>query len=98
MTQLGGGLTFLPPIPFLHPARTPYTLELLAAALRLANFVEMRFKHALACRRPNEFSPQVQPMILTPSHGAFPSGHATEAFMAAFVLWRLLQAASDTMA
>jgi hypothetical protein len=49
----------------------------------------MRFKQALASRRPNEYSPQVQPMILTPSHSSYPSGHATEAFLSAYVLWRL---------
>ena len=92
MTQMGGALTFLSAIPFIHPSRTPWTLELLAAALRLANFTEMRFKHALASRRPNEYSPQVQPMILTPSHSSFPSGHATETFMSAYVVWRLLRA------
>ena len=96
MTQLNGGLTFIAAIPFLHPARTPYTLELLAATQRLANFCHMRLKQALASRRPNEYAAQVQPMILTPSHSAFPSGHATEAFMAAIVLWKLLQAASIT--
>ena len=37
-------------------------------------------KHALACRRPIEYSPQVQPMILTPSHGSLPSGHSTKSF------------------
>ena len=37
--------------------------------LRLANFTEMRFKHALACRRPNEYAPQVPPMVQTPAHG-----------------------------
>jgi hypothetical protein len=92
MTQMGGALAFLSAIPFVQPARTPYTLELLAAALRLANAVEMRFKQALASRRPMEYSPQVQPMILTPSHSTFPSGHATEAFTSAYVLWRLLRA------
>jgi len=95
MTQMGGALTFLSAIPFLHPSRTKWTLELLAAALRLANFTEMRFKHALASRRPNEYSPQVQPMILTPSHSTFPSGHATEAFISAYVLWRLLKASGN---
>ncbi|NBJ11138.1 phosphatase PAP2 family protein [Microvirga arsenatis] len=92
LSQTGGALTFLSSIAFLHPSRTPWTFELLAAALRLANFAEMRLKHAFACRRPNEFSPQVQPMILTPSHGSYPSGHATESFMAALVLWGLLRA------
>jgi PAP2 superfamily len=52
-------------------------------------------KHALACRRPIEYSPQVQPMILTPSHGTLPSGHATEAFAVALVLWRLLVAGAN---
>ncbi|WGR90884.1 phosphatase PAP2 family protein [Bradyrhizobium sp. ISRA435] len=59
------------------------------AALRLANYVEMRIKHALACRRPIELSPQVQPIILTPGHGSFPSGHSTENHMVARILWEL---------
>jgi len=96
MTQMNGGLAFVSSIPYLHPARTPYTLELLAASLRLANFVHMRLKQALASRRPNEYSPQVQPMILTPSHSSFPSGHGTESFMSAIVLWRLLRTAGTT--
>jgi membrane-associated phospholipid phosphatase len=69
--------------------RTKKTIELLDAALRLANFVEMRIKHALACRRPNELSSQVQPIILTPGHGTFPSGHSTENHMIARILWEL---------
>ena len=36
------------------------------------------------------FSPQVQPMIPTPTHGSLPSGHATEAFLMARLLWKLL--------
>jgi hypothetical protein len=94
MTQMGGALAFLSSVAFLHPSRTPFTLELLAAALRLANFAEMRFKHTLACRRPIEFSPQVQPIILTPSHGSLPSGHSTESFMMAIVLWEVLKASA----
>lgn len=30
-------------------------------------------------------------MIVTPGHGALPSGHATEAFAAALVLWELIR-------
>ena len=77
----------------LHPDRRRWTLELLGAALRLANLGEMRFKQALACRRPIEMSPQLQPMIQTPGHGSLPSGHATEAFIVAHVLWSLVDAA-----
>jgi hypothetical protein len=46
----------------------------------------MQFKHALACWRPHQYSEQVQPMITTPGHGSFPSGHATQAFVLARLL------------
>lgn len=92
LAQLPGPMAFMSSIAFLHPDRTRWTIELIDAALRLAVFAEMRFKHALACRRPIEFSPQIQPMILTPGHGTLPSGHATEAFISALVFWELLRA------
>jgi hypothetical protein len=91
LAQLGTGVAFWSSIANLHPDRTRWTLELIDVALRLANFVEMRFKQALSCRRPIEYSPQIQPMILTPGHGALPSGHATESFMVAYILWTLFK-------
>jgi hypothetical protein len=42
-------------------------------------------------RRPNEYSPQVQPMIQTPVHGSLPSGHSTEAHAVARVLAKLVE-------
>jgi membrane-associated phospholipid phosphatase len=92
LAQIGGGLAFLGSIAQLHPDRTPHTLELLAAVLRLSLFVHLRLKQGLACRRPLEYSPQIQPMIATPAHGALPSGHATESFAAALVLWSVMRA------
>ena len=35
------------------------------------------------------FSPEIQPIIQTPGHGALPSGHATEAYALATVLTHL---------
>jgi hypothetical protein len=93
LAQLVPPIAFWSSVANLHPARNRWTIELLDTALQLAMFVEMRLKHALACRRPVELSPQVQPMILTPGHGALPSGHSTEAHMIAYVLWRLLEEA-----
>ncbi|WP_406856343.1 phosphatase PAP2 family protein [Alsobacter sp. KACC 23698] len=96
LEQMSNPGAFFSSIVFLHPDRNPYTMELIATALRLANVVEMRVKHALACRRPVELSPKIQPMVLTPAHGSLPSGHATEAFASAAVLWTLLRTAHPT--
>jgi membrane-associated phospholipid phosphatase len=97
LAQLGPPLDFFGSIGFLGAARTPWTIRLLLAAFGLAGHVEMRFKHGLACRRPNEFSPQIQPMIPTPEHGTLPSGHATEAFTLASVLWAVLRHSDNTV-
>lgn len=70
----------------LHPGRHRWTYELIQTALEAVSLIEMQCKHLLACRRPNEFSAQVHPMIQTPGHGSLPSGHATEAFLAATIL------------
>jgi membrane-associated phospholipid phosphatase len=95
LAQLGAPVAFLGSIVYLQPDRTPWTLKLLDAAYGMTQHVEMRFKHGLACRRPNEFSSQLQPMIPTPGHGTLPSGHATEAFTLASVLWGVLRHADN---
>jgi hypothetical protein len=85
----------LPQAPFwasvlhLHPQRHPYTFELLGIALQVTMMAVMRFKHALACPRPSEYSPNIQPVVLMPGYSALPSGHATEAMVAAKVLLAL---------
>jgi hypothetical protein len=89
LSQLGPQGAFWAPIVNAQPYRMPWTVELISTVLRFATFVEQRFKHILACRRPAEFSPRIQPMIPTPGHGALPSGHATEAFAVARVLLAL---------
>jgi membrane-associated phospholipid phosphatase len=67
----------------IYPVRHGKTLELIGLVLRLAKYAEMSFKNAFAVLRPHELSPQVQPMIQTPAHGSFPSGHSTECFAVA---------------
>jgi hypothetical protein len=75
----------------LTPERHRHTLELLGIGLRFAMMVVMRFKFLLNCPRPIEYSPLVQPIILTPGYSAFPSGHATEGYFAAELLAALAQ-------
>jgi membrane-associated phospholipid phosphatase len=38
----------------------------------------MKFKHHFRVRRPTDHSPLIQPVILTPSHGSYPAGHASQ--------------------
>jgi hypothetical protein len=89
LAQIPPQFAFFGSIINLQPHRHRHTIELLVTALQLAVFAEMRFKHALACRRPVDYSAQVQPMIVTPGHGSFPSGHSTQAYIAAEVLRQL---------
>jgi hypothetical protein len=70
----------------LSPQRTPRTLELIDCGLRLSSSVVQRFKHQFVCPRPIEYSPLVQPVIQTPGHRSFPSGHSTQAFFVARLL------------
>jgi hypothetical protein len=70
----------------LQPERHRYTFELLGVGLRFVHHITMRFKCELECRRPVEYAPTIQPMILTPGHSTYPSGHATEAYFVAELL------------
>jgi membrane-associated phospholipid phosphatase len=91
MAQIDSPYAFWSSIIYMHPDRTMHTFELVNMVLQFCVYVEMRFKHALACWRPVEYNAEVQPMITTPGHGSFPSGHATQVYAVAHVLKRLLK-------
>lgn len=91
VAQLGSSVPFFTEIVRLHPDRTRFTIELIMAMLRLVVTTEMWFKHAASVARPADFSPQINPMITTPSHSTIPSGHATEAFAVAHLLAELVR-------
>ena len=90
LTQIGNTYAFWGALIPLHTERMRRTREVLDAAVQFAMFVEMRFKHELACWRPADYSPQVQPMVSTPGHGILPSGHCVEAYVIKEVLEALL--------
>jgi membrane-associated phospholipid phosphatase len=94
LVQRADILSFLEGAGALRPTAMPKTMELLGLVTQTTLMVHARIKHALACRRPIEYSPQIQPMIATPGHGALPSGHATEGFTSAFFLEALIREAS----
>jgi membrane-associated phospholipid phosphatase len=97
LAQIDAQYAFWSSIVYMHPDRTRRTFELINILLQFCVYVEMRMKHALACWRPVEYNAQVQPMITTPGHGSFPSGHSTQAHAVARVLKILLNLyATDT--
>jgi membrane-associated phospholipid phosphatase len=87
--QTGDIQSFFGLVGYMAPDATKWTLALNQAMLRLCTVVEMPLKHGFDVARPIAMSRKVQPMIQTPGHGAWPSGHATEAFACATLLSRL---------
>lgn len=83
-------LSFYGAISLLDEQRRLRSLELLGAVVRFLIFVEMQVKHLCRFARPVDLDTRVQPMIQTPDHSSFPSGHATEAFAVATVMHRLM--------
>lgn len=86
-SQIGVPMQFWASILDLNPVDHSHTLELLAVALAGLSHVNQYAKHSLACQRPVAYAPSIQPIINPRRFGAFPSGHAAEAFLVA----RLLQ-------
>ncbi|MFN3132447.1 phosphatase PAP2 family protein [Roseibium sp.] len=90
-SQVGYPVPYFGTIVALHPERNRYTLEFLALTLAIASIISMRTKHAMACRRPDQLSAQVQPIIPTPGHGTLPGAHSVEAFVIVEVLSSILK-------
>lgn len=66
------------------------TMDILIGVHSAAILLEMQVKHYCLAPRPMDFAPQIYPIIETPSHSSFPSGHSTESFAIATVLHFLM--------
>lgn len=78
--------SFFASVLLLDGARSKWVYELMEAAVRLCGYIEFPFKFDFDVPRPSTFSSKVMPMIDTPTHGAWPAGHATEAYALATIL------------
>ncbi|MGB0904720.1 MAG: phosphatase PAP2 family protein, partial [Mangrovicoccus sp.] len=87
--QIEDILSFFGMVTPLHGTSYRWTLELLDVAMDVASALVQSVKLDLGCPRPELFSPSLQPIIQTPSHGTFPSGHSTQAFTVASLLYCL---------
>ena len=87
--QTGDILSFFGANAQLNGSRRRATLEVLGLVQDLCVQLEMLVKHLCWRPRPIDFAPYVQPVIQTPDHSTYPSGHATEAYALAATLFRL---------
>ena len=91
LSQLGSLSDYFAMLLGLTAARNPHTLELIGITQLLSGLAVMMPKHMLASRRPDEFDARIMPIIPSPGHSSFPSGHATQAFAIATVLSDLIR-------
>src|SRR4029434_941646 len=96
LAQIDNQFAFIAAVTGLNIGRHRWTMEWLTMGLQLVIAVEMRFKHAFACHRPVEYSPQIQPIITTPRHGTYPMGHAAQAVATVVALQHLIGIAEDS--
>ena len=85
-SQVGDLTPYFSALSYMSPETHKWTLELIALITRTCQVCEMRLKQLFDCPRPIAFAQEVQPMIPTPGHPTWPSGHATESFATATLM------------
>jgi len=74
----------------------PWTCDLLEIASRVGQFQAMHYKNEFNRPRPSQLSPALMPPIAVPGHASYPSGHATEAYLMAKCLEKVMPIAAST--
>jgi len=90
LTQATDFWPFYESVTGIHLERAPRLAELMAVVQDTAVHLVMLLKDVLAAKRPVELSSRVMPVIATPGHGSFPSGHATLAALTSELLHILM--------
>ena len=90
LEQTGDILSFFGGGALLNAGHRRRTRELMIAAQQAVISVCAELKHRAFSPRPIDFDPRVCPVIQTPDHSTYPSGHSMEAFALATVLHRLM--------
>jgi hypothetical protein len=71
-------------------ASHPWTFRLVKTAIVAGEFVAMHYKRDNKRARPSQLSPTLMPPIAVPGHASYPSGHATQAYLTAMVLAKVM--------
>ncbi|MEM6662045.1 MAG: phosphatase PAP2 family protein [Pseudomonadota bacterium] len=86
LEQTGDIFSFFGALAHLSDGRRARSLEVMEIIHGVVVTLEMQVKHYCRAARPIDRSMRVQPVIQTPEHSSFPSGHATEAYALATVM------------
>ena len=70
----------------------PWTCDLCEIALRVGQFQAMHYKNVFNRPRPSQLLMALMPPIDPPGHAAYPSGHATEAYIISAMLKEVMPA------
>lgn len=87
--QQGDILSYLAQSTRIGPLTHPWTMGYLAAVNMFVYQVGAQIKALYDYARPIELAPEIMPIIQTPAHSAYPSGHAMEAHALAVVITAL---------
>ena len=79
---------------YMTPGSHPQTYRVMHIAILAATFGVMHFKGVYERIRPSQIAPALMPPIPNPGHSAFPSGHATQAYLMAECLARVIEGSS----
>ncbi|MBL8702165.1 MAG: hypothetical protein JNK67_27520 [Alphaproteobacteria bacterium] len=96
LAQVAVPISFYASVLNLSPERHKQVFELIDVVLRIGKVCVFRLKHHFNCARPADLSPAVQPMLATPGHGSFPSGHSTETRFLTEILKHVLEQLART--
>src|SRR4030095_7529119 len=98
LPQLALPTSFFAALLNLQQGRFRNTLELMSVGAYYASVVGQQFKDYFRVIRPADRSALVQPILLTPRHGSYPAGHATQCHLLRVLLAELTGAAARAAA
>lgn len=70
------------------PGSRPKTWLMITAMMLIGTMVSMKYKYEFSASRPVQVYPALMPVIQTPGHPSFPSGHALQCYLIADCLKR----------
>jgi acid phosphatase (class A) len=75
----------------------PYALKIMEMAARVAEMVGVYYKLKFNRARPQQVFPAIVPLLNSPAHASYPSGHSLEAHLIALALAEVFPAAREVL-